>query len=206
MRPTEGGCVELRGMLCAGGSTWGHFALYREQGSPAFDATELAFIADIADQIGEGLRRILSRRSDPGAKEVILVPGVVAFDATGSITSATAEATRMVALMPGDAESTLYAVALGASRSDGARARVRLADGRWLLLHGGRMLGAPDDSAQAAVTLMPAPRADVMSMLLRLRGLSAREREVAELLMLGPLDRWRPTGDHGIIPPDSGRK
>lgn len=35
------------------------------------------------------------------------------------------------------------------------------------------------------MTLTPASRADVTSMLLRLHGLTVREREVAELLMLG---------------------
>jgi FixJ family two-component response regulator len=48
------------------------------------------------------------------------------------------------------------------------------------------MHGAPDDSARLTVTLVPAPSAEITSVLLRLHGLSAREREVAELLMLGP--------------------
>jgi DNA-binding CsgD family transcriptional regulator len=63
---------------------------------------------------------------------------------------------------------------------------VRVADGRWLLLHGARMHGAPEDSARLTVTLVPAPSAEITSVLLRLHGLSARERQVAELLMLGP--------------------
>jgi DNA-binding CsgD family transcriptional regulator len=175
---------EMRVMLRAGGSTWGHFALYRESGSRAFDADELGLVADIVAQIGEGLRRSLSRR--PLAEAVAaLAPGVVAFDGAGSLTSATSEASRLMALMPGDATTMLYAVAAKASQSDGARARIRLLDGQWLLAHGGRMHGAPGDSAQVTVTLTLAPRADVASMLLRLHGLSAREREVAELLMTG---------------------
>jgi DNA-binding CsgD family transcriptional regulator len=47
------------------------------------------------------------------------------------------------------------------------------------------MHGAPKDSAQVTVALVPAGRADITSILLRLHGLSARERQVAELLMLG---------------------
>jgi len=91
----------------------------------------------------------------------------------------------MMRLMPGDATSTLYAVAISAGHRGGAWARVRLTDGRWVLLQGGRMHGAPRDSAQVTVTLMPAPQATLTSILLRLYGLSAREREVAELLMRG---------------------
>lgn len=175
---------EMRVMLRAGGSTWGHFAIYRDLGSRTFDRGELDLVADVAVQVGEGLRRSLARR--PAAEaEATLAPGVVAFDSAGSITSATSEASRLMALMPGDATTMLYAVAAKASQSDGAQARIRLLDGQWLLAHGGRMHGAPDDSAHVTVTLTPAPRTDVASILLRLHGLSAREREVAELLMTG---------------------
>jgi DNA-binding CsgD family transcriptional regulator len=87
--------------------------------------------------------------------------------------------------MPGDVTSTLYAVAIGASRCDRASARVRLTDGRWLLLQGGRMHGAVNESAHVTVGLMPAPRSDLTSLLLRLHGLSARQREVAQLLISG---------------------
>jgi DNA-binding NarL/FixJ family response regulator len=63
---------------------------------------------------------------------------------------------------------------------------VRVTDDRWLLLQGGRMHGAANDSAHVTVSLMPAPRADLTSLLLRLHALSARQREVAELLTRGP--------------------
>jgi DNA-binding CsgD family transcriptional regulator len=175
----------LRMILRSSGSSWGHGAIYRELGARDFDSDERAFLAAIADEIADGLRRSLSRRPEPGGVG-ILVPGVVAFDAESRIVSATAEASRLMALMPGDATSTLYAVAIGAGLRDRASARVRLADGRWLLAQGGRMHGAPNDAAQVTVTLVQAPRSDVTSLLLRLHTLSARQREVAELLMSGP--------------------
>jgi DNA-binding CsgD family transcriptional regulator len=174
----------LRVMLRSSGSTWGHAGIYRERGARDFNRAEQAFLAAIADDIAAGLRRSLSRRPSPGASA--LVPGVVAFDAQGRVVSATADVGRVMALMPGDATSTLYAVAICASRRDRASVRVRLTDGRWLLLQGGRMHGASNDSAQVTVALVPAPRADLITMMLRLHALSARQREVAELLMSGP--------------------
>ncbi|MEV0804269.1 helix-turn-helix transcriptional regulator [Kribbella sp. NPDC050281] len=174
----------LRVMLRAGGSTWGHGAIYRAIGARDFDADERAFLAAIADDITDGLRRSLSRRPEPGA--ATLVPGVVAFDAQSRIVSATAEAHRLIALMPGDATSTLYAVAMGAGLHDRASARVRLTDGRWLLVQGGLMHGAANDAARVTVTLVQAPRSDLSSLLLRLHTLSARQREVAQLLLRGP--------------------
>jgi DNA-binding NarL/FixJ family response regulator len=174
---------ELRMMLRVGGSTWGLGVICRELGSSDFDADERTFLAGIATDIAEGLRRGLSHRPDPDA--ATLVPGVVAFDLQGQVVSTTAEADRMTALMSGDATSMLYAVAISASHHDGASARVRLIDGRWLLLQGGRMHGATDASAQVTVAIAPAPQPDLTSVLLRLHALSTREREVAELLLRG---------------------
>jgi DNA-binding CsgD family transcriptional regulator len=48
------------------------------------------------------------------------------------------------------------------------------------------MHGAPHDRLRVTVTLVQAPRADLTSLLLRLHTLSARQREVAELLLSGP--------------------
>jgi DNA-binding NarL/FixJ family response regulator len=179
---------ELRMLLRVGGSTWGLGVICRELGSRGFTADERAFLAGIATDIAEGLRRGLSHRPDPGA--ATLVPGVVAFDLHGQVVSTTAEAARTMALMSGDVTSMLYAVAISASHRDGASARVRLTDGRWSLLQGARMHGAPDSSPQVTVVLAAAPQPDLTSVLLRLHALSAREREVADLLLRG-----RPTND-----------
>jgi DNA-binding CsgD family transcriptional regulator len=134
--------------------------------------------------LADGLRRSLSRRPSPAAD--ILTPGVVVFDSGFRVISRTADGERLMELMPGDAVATLYAVAVDASRRDRARSRIRLTDGRWLVAHGARMRGAPDAQPEVTVTLVPAPPADVVSLLLRLHGLSAREREVTQLLMRGP--------------------
>ncbi|MBO0882369.1 MAG: hypothetical protein J2P17_18950 [Mycobacterium sp.] len=174
----------LRVMVRIGGSSWGHGAIYRELGSRDFDADEKSFLTDAAGEIAEGLRRSLSCRPSPGAD--VLVPGVVVFDVAGRVLSTTAPANRLIALIPGAATSALYAVAIAAGRRDDASARVRLIDGRWLLVQGGRMHGAFGEPVQVAVTLLPAPPADLTSVLLRLHRLSARERQVAELLMRGP--------------------
>ena len=174
---------ELRVMLRAGRTTWGHFVLYRAFDSPDFSVDERAFVAQIAPEIADGLRRSMFAREAPSADP--LLPGVVTVDAQGAITSATGEASRIMGTMPGDVPSTMYAVAVSAHRDGSARSRVRLAGGRWLLLHGERVQGDAAHSGQVAVMLLPAPPDEVRSILLRLHGLTPRERQVAELLILG---------------------
>jgi DNA-binding CsgD family transcriptional regulator len=183
---------DMRALLRANGHTWGLAVLYRETGSRPFDARERAFMAEISTAIGDGLRLTLVRRPEPGAD--LLSPGVVVFGTDGTITSATAEANRMMGLTRGDAMSTLYAVGVRASMAGSAKARLRLADGRWVQLHGAPLLGATgaatDDMTQTAVTLVPASSSDLTSMLLRMHGLTARELQVTDLLMHG-----RPTDE-----------
>jgi DNA-binding CsgD family transcriptional regulator len=176
---------EARVLLRANGSTWGAACLHREGASRDFDRDERQFLAEVADDVGRGLQASLSRRPEtaplPGA------PGVVTMDRELHVVSSTAEAEPLIGMLPGDSWSTLYGVAARVyDNHRPARARVRLVDGKWLLLHASRLHGAPDGPARVAVVLDRAPRADVISLLLRLHGLSAREREVAELLMLGP--------------------
>jgi DNA-binding CsgD family transcriptional regulator len=64
-----------------------------------------------------------------------------------------------------------------------ARAHVRSAAGRWLALDAAPLLGGP--SPQVSVVIAPAQPAETALHVLRAYGLSAREREVARLVMLG---------------------
>lgn len=176
---------EARVLLRANGSTWGAACLHRESASRDFDPDEQRFLAEVAGDIGRGLRASLSRR--PATAQLPVAPGVLTMDRELSVTSATDEAEQLTGLLPGDAWTTLFGVAARAYDDDhAARARVRLVDGRWLLLHASRLRGAQDGPGRVAVVLNRAPRADLTSLLLRLHGLSARERQVAELLILGP--------------------
>jgi DNA-binding CsgD family transcriptional regulator len=173
---------DLRVVFRANGHPWGFAALYRADGARPFDERERAFMAEIASDIALGLQDGLLR--PPAGGLGVLDPGVVVFDAEGRITSTSAEARTLTRVLDGDATSTLYAVAMAASTTADARARVRLADGRWVQLHGAQLDG-DDVHAKMAVTLLPATHGDLISMLLRLHGLTARERQVAELLAVG---------------------
>jgi DNA-binding CsgD family transcriptional regulator len=165
-------------------SVWGAACLHREAGAKDFTEDERRFLATIAGDIGQALQRSLCR--PPETSSLPAAPGVAILDRELRMTTLTAEAQQLLDLLPGDAYATLYGVAAGQTAGTRpARVRVRLRDGRWLLLHAADLQGGAGGVGGVAVVLERAPRADVASLLLRLHGLSAREQEVTHLLWKG---------------------
>jgi hypothetical protein len=64
------------------------------------------------------------------------------------------------------------------------RARTQTLSGRWLVLHAARLSGATGDR-QIAVILEPAGPAEVAPLVLQAYGLTDREAQVAQLVLLG---------------------
>ena len=62
-----------------------------------------------------------------------------------------------------------------------ARCRVRTRLGRWLILHGSRLR----DEDRVAVIVEPAPSAELAPLIVRVYGLTEREREVAQCALQG---------------------
>jgi DNA-binding CsgD family transcriptional regulator len=122
-------------------------------------------------------------------------PGMVVLDGRGDVESVTPQAQRWLAALaaPGDGGPPLpdavHAVAIRARRArEGVdagvpRARVRAADGRWLVVHGAPLHGGGED--RVAVMIEPARRADLAPLIVELYGLTERERQVTELLARG---------------------
>jgi DNA-binding CsgD family transcriptional regulator len=62
---------------------------------------------------------------------------------------------------------------------------VRTRSGRWLVLHGLTLGGDAERAAQSAVVVEPARAPEVAPLIVAAYDLSAREREVAQQVMLG---------------------
>jgi DNA-binding CsgD family transcriptional regulator len=181
---------ELRVVFREQGSTWGAAGLVRERGAPSFDSDEIAFMAQIAEDVGRAIRCSLAAR--PATVTPGTAPGAFLFDERLEIVSATPAARTWEALMPPHSTIALHAVALRAQAlgvGDGGmslRSRLRLTTGEWLVLHAARLEAtAKEPQRLTAVTLEPAQGDDLASLLLRLHGLSTREREVAAMLLEG---------------------
>jgi DNA-binding CsgD family transcriptional regulator len=189
---------ELRVAFLAGPSAWGVAALARRRPDPHFSQADVSFIASVSREVGQGLRAavLLEALAEPGPADAM--PGLVLLTATDELAAITPQAqawldelVRDYGLRPGDrAPAALLAVAArareapsGAEPPTPARARVRTRSGRWLVLHGAvlQAAGAP----QTAVIIEPARAPEVAPLIVEAYGLSPRERDVAQRVMLG---------------------
>ena len=192
---------ELRAALVAGGHCWGFLCLHREDDPLGFSEAEAAQVARLAPHIAHALRHAVLLRDTASAGEV-RGPGVVLLEPDCTVAGMTGPAERLLSLIEDGRGSrfplpvAVYAVAaaLGAGeRSErapllGPSTRVRTRDGGWLNLHASRVLGDPAGQ-RTAVIVEVAGGAETAPLLLSAYGLTAREREVARLVLRGTSTR-----------------
>jgi DNA-binding CsgD family transcriptional regulator len=183
---------ELRAVFLDGESVWGCVVLHRRQGR--FEDRDVAFVADVAGYVGEGIRRAITAtalRADEGPDQ----PGLVIVRSDGSVDSLTPAARRLLDGMldptghPGGIPLIVASVAHRArlaaagETEEVARARVPLRSGGWLVLDGCLVDGGPGD--RVAVILQAATSPEIAALIAEAHGLSKREREVTRLVLYG---------------------
>lgn len=177
------------------GETWGALGLYREPGAPFFSEREKAFVHTIAPQLAAGARRAMTvgEATDP---EFLDAPGLLVIDDTWAVRSATEGAERWLARLPdgdltvGRLPSAVVAVAAQGlqnvahnEQASVAFSRVLAEDGTWILLHGAPLSG--ENGRRVAVILEPAHPARIYPLLMSAYGLTGRERDIVELVLMG---------------------
>ena len=185
---------ELRLVARSGTSTWAMACLVRASDLPLFTADEARFLSAIARHVGDGLRASLAARTTRYHAGVRGGRGMLVLDRTGRIEAATPEGDRWLRRLPqqppGDTPIAVAMVALQAAISAAhggrpARARLRMSDGCWLLVHADILVGDIAEDHKIAVMLEPAGPAEMLPMLFALHGFTARERQVADFLLTG---------------------
>ncbi|MGW0025523.1 helix-turn-helix transcriptional regulator [Rhodococcus sp. NPDC003383] len=159
---------------------WGGGTLMRGPGDRFCDA-ELKALAEIAREIGEGLRLSLIRQAPQVAAEVSDGPAVVIVGEDDEVESATPRALEFLDRMGGDSRIRMMPAVAAAVRfrnsGDAVVTRMRTADGEWLVLRAGRLDGR-GAAGRVVVTLEPAHPAQIVALVTDLYRLTAREAEV----------------------------
>ncbi|MEU6143817.1 helix-turn-helix transcriptional regulator [Streptomyces sp. NPDC047081] len=193
LRP-EGLADELRVLLRDGSRTWGLLVLCRAEGARPFSAADVESAAAISSPAAVALRRsLLLAGIDRG--DVPDAPGLVALDDDLRMRFCTSTADHWLGLIqethpvPGRAYplcleaigSKARACAPGVQVSSRAMSR----SGHWITLNAWREEAAADDEARIYVSLSLSRPGELAAIVLDAYGLSPRERDVAQQVLLG---------------------
>ena len=192
---------ELRAALVVGSKCWGFMCLHRERSSPNFTPAEAAFLAKLTPHLAEGLRTALLIGDARVASLPPEGPGLVLLEDDLSVAAITPAAEGWLAeVAKSDWPSSLelpgavYTVAArlltlerGGSHASAdlmARARLRTASGRWLVLHASRLRAAGTER-QIAVIFEEARPSEIAPLIVDAYGLTKREGEITRLALRG---------------------
>jgi len=196
LEPVYGFADEARVTAVANGRTWGGLALHRAVGDPFFDDAEVAVLASLSSWIAVGIRGgILVRRAAASDPLHELGPAVLVVSTDGTVRrrNSSADVWLDELLTSGTHDggaSSIGSLAAQARRfaSDGtgapARMRVRSRAGRWLVLNASLLHGG-DDGDEVVVTIEEARPPEIVPVVVAAYELTARERDVARLVLQG---------------------
>jgi DNA-binding CsgD family transcriptional regulator len=185
---------ELRAALVDGQATWGALVLMRGSDREPFSPADAALVEAVTAQLAEGLRRALLLDPDaPPPPDGEDAAGVIVLAADGSTAFADEVAAAWIDELGGHgsvppvvrAVATQARTMAAGSRHNGrfARARVRAASGRWLIVRASALADEP--GAQVAVMIEPARPHELAPLVADAYCLTAREREVTQLVARG---------------------
>lgn len=192
---------ELRATFTIDGACWASLVVLRESKRPEFSSEEQEFVASVGRLLAHAVRSsLLMGAVADGAADDDAAPGLVLLDAHGEPEAINAPARRWLAelAIPASTSSaaglpgSIYVVAAAARRAVGgeasaapepARLRVQTRSGRWLVLHGSVLdVGS---RARTSVIIEVARPAEIAPLIVQAYGLTDREREITQLVLLG---------------------
>ncbi|MGH3304267.1 MAG: helix-turn-helix transcriptional regulator [Streptosporangiaceae bacterium] len=178
------------------GRCWGHLVLYRDSDSPAFTATHAGVLAPMLREWAARQRReVQGQLAGPAAPVPDAAAGqaVLLLDASGRLVAQSELAGRLLAALPhrlngGDPPLVVTALAAGLTvhpqRAASEQVPVCDATGRWQIVQAHRLDGAVAPGT-IAITLTVAVPAQLAPLTMAAAGLTARERDIAALVLAG---------------------
>ncbi len=167
--------------------------MYRRRGRADFEPADRVLLSAVSSLIAVGIRRALllaTTQDADGAGDV----GLILLEPGGAVETMTPAARRWIdelvatspaAELPNPVSSVAYRALLAARSGTEGVARVRMptATGRWIVLHG-TVIGDPE-AGRTAVIVEPARAPEMAPLIVDAYGLTARERQVTQLVLRG---------------------
>jgi len=186
---------QLRCVLALDGLHWGQLHIERRPDRPDFSPSDLALVEALAPHLANAFRRwVIAEPGDSSTASAPAVPGVIVLDEDNEVDSISPEAEYWLGewglsdlRRPPVAISAVVAAAR--ARADGhgdviPSTRLRLKTGTWLHVRATH-LARPDRKPRTAVVLERAARDQVAPMVARANQLTARETQIAMLVLRG---------------------
>lgn len=194
LHPRFGFTDELRAVFSSRSASWGALGLYRGSLEPRFSAEEAQQIAPICGLVAEAIQRSLFRLHPDSRESASDLesegPAVLIVDAADRLTHLTPAARTAIDELGGFDHGSLPAsvqmvVSIIRSRAQPFSTRTQVPDGRWLSLRAAPLDGGKSNGCDVVVTIEPTPRAALSRLALAAHGLTAREEDVAVLVLQG---------------------
>ncbi len=197
MKPHFGFSDELR-TLCLDdrGRAWGGIALFRLEGDAGFDHDEIAYLGSLSGSLALGLRSGLLASLAATADATLHGPIVLIIDGANQVTRASLGAEERLAALTESSFTTgtaaLVGSVVGAARRHAQggtpvtpRARIRAANGLWLVVHASTLTGSDGPSCDVVVTIEEARPPEIVPLVVAAFGLTPRERDITQLVLQG---------------------
>lgn len=187
---------ELRMVARDGEHSWGGVNLFRADHEDPFDHDEVVVLASLSRSVANGLRTGLVAQTATGASAMSSGPVVLVVGDDAVPRKVTAGADDLLREMTEEsgrspAESIIQGLVSATRRfasgesSTLPSARLRCPSGRWLVAHGAPLSSVDAATTDVAIVIDEARPPEIISILGSSFGLTAREREVTELVLGG---------------------
>lgn len=169
----------------------------RSADAPAFDERETEIAASLSEPLGQAVR---DHAAAPAVHAAARGPGLIIFDPAGELVSTNDDALAWLGELAGDiggddrfgirlpmiAVSTMIRARAVAAARDRRSARARLRVGnRWLVCHASCLQDADGELGNTALVIEPAPPAEIAPLIAQAYKLTARERQITQLIAQG---------------------
>lgn len=176
---------------------WGGVALFRGPDQRPFTEGEVSYLASLSADFAAGLRAgLLVRLGATTGEEITPGPRVVIVGSDDRVLQVSVGAEDVLRLLA-DAQNMASTAGMIGGLVAGARryavgqtqllprTRVRLSTGRWMVLHASPLSRAAGTTGDVVITMEEARPPEIIPLIVEAFDLTARERDVTQLVLLG---------------------